>query len=261
MELLLLVLVGAIAGMLAGLFGIGGGAIIVPVLVFVFEHEGAAGGALMQSAIGTSLATIAVTAVSSIRAHHARRAIQWPIFWRLTPGILIGALLGASIAHQLPSRTLKIMFGIFLLVLAARMALPAVATAARPLPRSLWMWFAGILVGTASSLFGIGGAALSVPFLVRCGLSPVQAVATAAALSLPLALAGTAGYIVTGLQATNLPPYSFGYVVLPAFAGIVVASVLFAPLGARLAHRLRPLALRRTFAAVLVVLGLNMLLR
>lgn len=261
MNILLLALAGAIAGMLAGLLGVGGGAIIVPVLVFVFEHQGVASGVLMQSAIGTSLATIAFTAVSSIRAHHAHRAIRWPIFWRMTPGILIGALLGASIAHLLPSRTLEIMFGLFLLFVAVQMARPTAAKSTGSLPRRRWMWLAGVVIGTASSLFGIGGAAIAVPFLARCGLAPVEAVASASALSLPLALAGTAGYILTGLRATGLPPFSVGYVVLPAFAGIVVASMLLAPLGARLAHRLRPLTLRRTFAVVLVVLGLNMLVR
>ena len=259
MDIVLLVLVGAVAGMLAGLFGIGGGVVIVPVLAFVFEHQGVASGALMQSAIGTSLATIVFTAISSIRAHHARGSIRWPVFWRLTPGILLGAVVGAAIAHILASDTLKIMFGVFLLFVAAQMARAAMRNSDRPLPRAPWLALAGGGIGTLSSLFGIGGGAISVPFLSWCGLPAVQAVATAAAIGLPIALAGTASYIVTGMQATDLPPLSVGYVVLPAFAGIVVASMLFAPLGARLAHRLRPLTLRRSFAVLLALFGVRML--
>lgn len=261
MDILILLLVGAVAGMLAGLFGVGGGAVIVPVLALVFEHQGVAHDVLMQSAIGTSLATIVFTAISAIRAHQARRAIRWPVFRQLTPGVLAGALAGASIAHLLPGETLQTLFGIFLLVLAALTARKALTASGGRLPRRPWMLLAGGAIGALSSLFGIAGAAMSVPFLTWCGLSPVQAVATAAALSLPMALAGTAGYVVTGWQATGLPPFSLGYVALPAFAGIVVASMLLAPLGARLAHRMRPLVLRRAFAVVLAVLGLHMLFR
>ena len=260
MDILLLVLVGAIAGMLAGLFGIGGGVVIVPVLAFVFEHQGVATGALMQSAIGTSLATIVFTAISSIRAHHARGSIRWSVFRQLTPGILVGALAGGAIAHLLPSATLKTMFGVFLLFVAAQMAREMVASSTRQLPTRPWMVFAGAGIGALSSLFGIGGGAISVPFLTWRGLPPVQAVATAAAIGLPIASAGTLTYIVTGMQARDLPPLSLGYVVLPAFAGIVVASILFAPLGARLAHRLRPIVLRRLFAVLLAIFGLRMLL-
>jgi len=261
MDVLLLVLVGAVAGMLAGLFGIGGGVVIVPVLAFVFEHQGVAGDALMHCAIGTSLATIAFTAMSSVRAHHARGSIRWPVFRQLAPGIVVGAAGGAGVAHGLASETLEVLFGLFLLFVAFQMMIPPPAAAGqRQPPATAWMLLAGLGIGALSSLFGIGGGAISVPFLTWCGLPPVQAVATAAAIGLPIALAGTAGYIVTGLQAPALPPWSLGYVVFPAFAGIVAASMLFAPLGARLAHRLKPLVLRRAFGALLALFGIRMLL-
>lgn len=259
MEILVLVLVGAVAGMLAGLLGIGGGAIIVPVLAVVFERQGVASGAVMQSAIGTSLATIVFTALSSIRAHQKRGSINWSVFWQLTPGIVVGALIGASIAHWLPSKVLRLLFGIFLLVIAVQMAWSAMPKTGRPLPPRSWMAVAGTTIGTLSSLFGIGGASISVPFLTWCRLRPVDVVGTAAAMGLPIALAGTAGYIIAGMKAPNLAPLSLGYVVLPAFGGIVAASTVFAPLGARLAHRLPPTTLRRLFAVLLVVFGLRLL--
>lgn len=259
MEILVLVVVGAVAGMLSGLLGIGGGAIIVPVLAVVFERQGVGGGVLMQSAIGTSLATIVFTAISSVRAHQKRGSIRWPVFWQLTPGVVVGALVGASVAHLLPGKVLKVVFGVFLLIIAVQMAWPRMPEANRGLPRRPWMVIAGGVIGGLSSLLGIGGASLSVPFLTWCSMRPVDVVGTAAAIGLPIALAGTLGYIVSGLQVTDLPPLSFGYIVLPAFGGIVVASTLFAPLGARLAHRLRPVTLRRLFAALLVIFGARML--
>ena len=260
MDILALILVGAVAGTLAGLLGIGGGAIIVPVLAVVFEHRGVSSSALMQSAIGTSLATIVFTAISSIRAHQKRGSIRWAVVWNLTPGIAAGALVGASIAHVLPGKLLKVLFGVFLLVIAVQIAWPTMPKTNRPMPSRPWMVLAGGVIGVVSSLFGIGGASISVPFLMWCGLEPVAVVGTAVAMGLPIALAGTVGYVVTGMNAVDLPPLSVGYVVLPAFGGIVVASVLFAPLGARLAHKLRPVTLRRLFAALLVIFGTRLLL-
>lgn len=260
MDIVALIVIGAVAGMLAGLLGIGGGAIIVPVLAVVFERQGVASGAVMQSAIGTSLATIVFTSLSSTRAHQKRGSIRWPVFWQLTPGIVIGALIGASIAKWLPSKVLKMLFGGFLLAIAVQMAWSAMPKPTRPLPTRPWMALAGAVIGTLSSLFGIGGASMSVPYLTWCRLRPVDTVGTSAAIGLPIAIAGTAGYVVGGWSAPNLAPLSLGYVVLPAFAGIVAASTLFAPLGARLAHRLPPTTLRRLFAVLLVVFGLRLLL-
>jgi uncharacterized membrane protein YfcA len=259
MDTLVLIVVGAVAGTLSGLLGIGGGAIIVPVLALLFEHQGMSDGVLMQAAIGTSLATIFFTSVSSVRAHHARRSIRWPVFWQLTPGIVVGTLIGAAVAHWLPGNVLKILFGAFLLLIAAQMARGQTLNSHRPLPRPRSMALAGGVIGALSALFGIGGGSLSVPFLTWCSLKPVEAIATSAAMGVPIALGGTIGYVVTGLYASGLPPWSVGYVVLPPFAGVVVASVLFAPLGARLAHRLPQLTLQRVFAALLVVLGLRLL--
>ena len=259
MEILILLLVGAAAGVMAGLLGVGGGVIIVPALVFLFERQGVHPDVVVQAAIGTSLATIVFTAMSSIRAHQRRGAIRWPIFWQLTPGVLAGALFGAAIAHVLPGKTLKVLFGVFLLLVAFELARGGATAGHRQLPGRPMMLVAGAVIGSLSSLFGVGGGSISVPFLTWCSVPVVQAVATASAIGLPIAIAGTIGYILTGLQAEGLPPASIGYVMLLPLVVIAIASVLLAPLGAWIAHRLPQVILRRVFAVFLTLVGLRLL--
>lgn len=251
---------GALAGTMAGLLGIGGGALIVPVLVIVFEAHNVDRSILMQAALGTSLATIVFTALSSVLAHHRRSAVKWAIVRRIAPGIVIGGLLGAAIADVLPSRTLQIMFVIFMFAIAVQFGFGILAaTASRALPGPVGMSLAGAAIGAASALFGVGGGSMSVPFMTWCSVAVRQAIATSAAIGLPIAVSSTAGYIVAGWNDPRLPPWSVGYVVLPAFIGIVVASALAAPFGARLAHRLPETALRRIFALFVAILGARML--
>lgn len=260
METLSLLLMGALAGTMAGLLGIGGGALIVPVLVIVFEMQGMDRSIIMQVALGTSLATIFFTAVSSVLAHHRRSAVQWTIVWRITPGIVIGGLLGAAIADALPSRTLQIIFVVFMAVIAVQFGFGIMAaTASRTLPGPAGMSLAGTVIGAASSLFGVGGGSMSVPFMTWCSVPVRQAIATSAAIGMPIALASTTGYVVAGFGDPRLPPWSVGYVALPAFLGVVVASMLAAPFGARLAHQLSETVLRRIFAVFVTILGLRML--
>lgn len=261
MEILMLVVMGGLAGMMAGLLGIGGGALIVPVLVIVFEAQGVNSGIIMQAALGTSLATIVFTAISSIIAHQRRGAVNWTIFRQIAPGIVIGTLGGSFLADMLATQTLKIMFIVFMFGVAAQMARGTMATSAHAarLPGMVGMNATGGVIGIASALFGIGGGSLSVPFMTWCGVPAKQAIATAAAIGLPIAVSGAVGYLVAGLNEPGLPPGSIGYIVLPAFAGIVVASTLAAPFGARLAHRLSDATLRRIFALFVALLGLRML--
>lgn len=259
MELLVLLSMGALAGFLAGLFGIGGGLVIVPVLALVFAGQGVDDSVVMHLAIGTSLATIVTTALSSIRAHHRRGAVDWPVFVRITPGILLGGLLGSGLAAALPGGALRVVFAVFMLLVAVRMGLDIAPTPHRQLPGRLGMGIAGILIGTVSTLMGIGGGSLSVPFLTWCNVAVRRAVATSAAIGLPIALTGTLAYLVTGWDKAALPPLSLGYINLPAYVGIVVASTLCAPLGARLAHCLPERLLKRLFAGFLAILGLRLL--
>ena len=261
MEILTLALIGALAGVMAGLLGIGGGMLIVPVLALLLERQGISQDVLLQSAIGTSLATIMFTSLSSMLAHHRRGAVQWPVFRRLTPGIVVGGFMGAAVADYLPGRVLHYVVAISVLVVSTQFAFaPRAAPAHRPLPGGAALSTAGGVIGALSTLIGIGGGSLTVPYLTWCSVPVKQAIATAAAVGFPIAVAGTMGYVIGGLNETGLPPYSLGYVMLPAFAGIVAASVLAAPLGARLAHRLSDVTLRRIFAVFLAVLGTRMLL-
>lgn len=260
MDILILLSMGALAGTLAGLLGIGGGIIIVPVLALVFAGQGVDATVIMHLSIGTSLATIVTTSLSSIRAHHRRGAVDWPAFLRLTPGIILGGVLGSSLAAVLPSETLRIAFALFMLLVATQMVFGAATSPHRQLPGTLGMGITGTLIGTVSTLMGIGGGSLSVPFLTWCNMTVRRAVATSAAIGLPIAVTGTLAYMFTGWGKAVLPPLSLGYINLPAYVGIVVASTLFAPLGARLAHSIPEHLLKRFFAAFLAILGLKLLL-
>lgn len=257
-DLLAFLLLGAFAGVLAGLLGVGGGLVIVPVLAFIFADRGFDG--VMHLAVGTSLATIVFTSLSSVRAHQRRGAVRWDVFARLTPGIVLGALVGAGIADLMPGERLRLVFGVFELLVAVQMALSAKPGPHRQLPGPAGMGIAGGVIGAVSAVVGIGGGTLTVPFLAWCNVPMRQAVATSAACGLPIAVAGAAGFVWTGWGEANLPEYTLGYLYLPALAGIVIASVLSAPLGARLAHTVPAASLKRFFALFLAILGLRMLL-
>ncbi len=254
---------GTFAGIMAGLLGVGGGLVIVPVLVMLWQTDGLGGSQMVQLAIGTSLAVIVFTSLSSVRAHHQRGSVLWPVFWRLTPGILLGAGLGAMLASALPQAALKTVFGIFELLVAAQMLLSlrpsAGASVEKGLPGSLGMGLAGSVIGTVSALVGIGGGILTVPFLDACKVRMQQAVGTSAACGLPIAVSGALSYILLGWGNTQLPANSAGFVYGPALVGIAITSMLFAPLGAALAHRLPTSVLKKIFAGFLALLGIWML--
>ena len=259
-EWLIYLALGAFAGTLAGLLGVGGGLIIVPVLAWSFARHGIDHGVIMHLAVGTSLTTIVFTSLSSVRAHHRHGAVRWQAFRQLVPGIVVGAWLGAAVADLLPTSAMRVVFGVFELVVAVQMGFALLPEGHRELPARLGMALAGTVIGGVSAVIGIGGGTLTVPFLVWCNVSMREAVATSAATGLPIAVAGAVGFVVTGWSAAALPPNAVGYLYLPALAGIVATSILFAPLGARLAHTLPTRALKRFFALLLALLGLRMLL-
>ncbi|WP_455218442.1 sulfite exporter TauE/SafE family protein [Kaarinaea lacus] len=252
-------LLGAFAGIVAGLLGVGGGLIIVPVLIAIWQSSGFESSYQMQLAIGTSLATIVLTSISSVRAHHGRGSVRWDIFWSLTPGIVIGTWMGAYIATRLPGDVLRNIFGIFELLIAAQMAFSVRPEAQRTLPGIAGMSTAGTVIGSVSAVIGIGGVTITVPFLTWCNVVIHRAVGTSAACGLPIALGGVLGYLLLGWNNPELPEWSAGFIYLPALIGIVVTSILFAPLGARLAHSLSVPVLRRVFAGFLALLGVWML--
>lgn len=258
--LLIYCCIGVIAGLLAGLLGIGGGLVIVPMLVYVLGSQGVAPEILMHMALATSMASIMFTSVSSFMAHHRRGAVQWLVVRRIVIGILCGSFLGSCIAASMSTEFLKIFFGVFLYIVASQMLLNKKPQPSRELPKTAGMFAAGNIIGTFSSLVGIGGGTLSVPFMAWCNIPLHKAIGTSSAIGLPIAVAGTIGYVVNGIGINNLPPLSVGYVNLPALCGISVVSVLFAPLGVKLAHSLPVIRLKKVFAVLLFVVGTKMLL-
>jgi uncharacterized membrane protein YfcA len=250
---------GAFAGTVAGLLGVGGGLVIVPTLVFLLGLQGIEPMHIVHIAVGTSLATIVITSISSSWAHHRHGAVLWPVFARLSPGIVIGALLGAVIADYMSATILQRVFGVFELLVALQMVTGVRPYAQRGVPGTAGMLGAGGVIGAISSVVGIGGGTMTVPFLVWCNVSMREAVATSAACGLPIAIAGATGFILMGWNETGLPAGASGYIFWPAFFGIVFMSSLFAPLGARLAHRLPVASLKKLFALLLCVLGISML--
>ncbi|MDD3609306.1 MAG: sulfite exporter TauE/SafE family protein [Halothiobacillaceae bacterium] len=260
MEFLYYALLGAFAGTAAGLLGIGGGLIMVPVLVFLFAQQGIGGEHLVHVAIGTSLAAIVFSSISSVWSHHRHGAVQWPLFLRMTPGVVIGAIAGSMVAHYLPGGALKIVFGIIEILIALQMGFGRNPSPNRTLPGPAGLTAVSGGIGAIASIMGMGGGAMSTPFFIWCNVQAKNAIATSAAIGLPSAIAGSLGYVFTGWAIPDLPSPSLGYVYLPALAGMVVFSMLFAPLGAKLAHRLPTVILKRIFAVFLMALGLKMLL-
>jgi uncharacterized protein len=250
---------GSVVGILAGLLGVGGGLIIVPMVVFTLTWQGVSSQHLMHLALGTSLASIIFTSVSSFWAHHKRGAVHWEVVRRIVLGILVGTFLGSCLASRLSTNLLKGVFVVFLYYMAFQMLTNTKPKPTRGLPGSLGMFGVGNGIGAVSSLVGIGGGSLSVPFMVWCNVTVHDAIGTSAAIGFPIAIAGTVGFIVNGLNVSGLPAYSLGYVYLPALAGIVAASVFTAPLGVRLAHSLPVDKLKRVFALLLFIMGTKML--
>ncbi len=256
--LLIYLAIGLAAGFVAGLLGVGGGLILVPVLSWVYAHEGFPAAYNIHMALGTSLGSIVLTSLSSLRAHHGHGAVRWEAVRRITPGIVLGTLAGALAAAWLPDFGLRLFFTLFLFYAATQMLLGFRPQAHRQLPGWAGMTAAGGVIGLVSSWVGIGGGTLSVPFLNWCNVRFQEAIGTSAAIGLPIALSGAAGYALSGRYAAGLPEWSLGFIYLPALAAIASMSVLAAPWGARLTHRLPVARLRRIFAGLLYVLGLRM---
>lgn len=259
MEWLFYLGTGAFAGVLAGLLGVGGGVVIVPLLVFTFTAQHLPEAYILHLALGTSLASIIFTSISSLRAHHRRGAVNWPVVKGISPGILVGTFLGSWVAAQLSTGFLKGFFVVFLYYVATQLLLDIRPKPHRQMPGAGGMFGVGNVIGGVSSLVGIGGGSLSVPFLIWCNLPMHHAVGTSAAIGFPIALAGAAGYLVNGLPAAGLPPGAVGFIYLPALVGIALASICTAPLGVRLAHSLPVPRLKKVFAVFVLIMGTRLL--
>lgn len=257
-----LAVLGIGTGFLAGLLGIGGGMIMVPFLTIILSNRSVDASLAVKMAIATSMCTIIFTSISSVRAHHKRGAVRWDLVRGLAPGIVIGSLIGSlGVFALLKGAYLAIFFAAFVGFSATQMFLDKKPKPTRQVPGTPGLLGAGGVIGFISGLVGAGGGFISVPFMTWCNVVMHNAVATSAALGLPIALANVAGYIVSGQSATGLPPASFGYIWLPALIVIASCSVFTAPLGAKAAHSLPVKKLKRIFASVLYLLAAYMLWR
>ena len=251
---------GAVVGFFAGLFGIGGGLVMVPVLSFLFSAQDFPSDRIMHLALGTSMAAIIFTSLSSLRVHHINGAVNWNIVKLFTPGIIFGTFCGVALVNSLSGMCLSIFIILFIYYAATKMWVNSATSPSRNLPGKAGMFAAGWIIGGMSSLVAIGGGILTVPFLSACNVRLQHAIGTAAAIGFPIAIVGTASYIVVGIvQSQELPEYSLGYIYLPALVGIVIFSVVSASIGAKVVHITQTATIRRVFVILLYVLGTKML--
>ena len=253
------ILLGAASGLLAGLFGIGGGLIIVPVLAILFSAQGFSAELVMIMSVATSLATIIFTSIASVLAHHNLNTGLWNNVLNLGPGIMVGAAVGALIANHISGSLLRVIFILYLLGVGVQMALQLKPKPGQLQPSKRLDLVAASLIGLFSSLLGIGGGTLIVPYLVHYQSPMRNAVAIASACGLPIAVVGTLGYALLGKDAAQLPDWSLGYIFLPSFLGIVLTSIFTAPIGAKLAHKLPAEKLKRFFSLLLFVMAAKLL--
>jgi uncharacterized protein len=254
---------GAIAGVSAGLFGIGGGLIIVPVLAWLLIQQNFNAEQAMITAVATSLASIITTSISSVLAHHKRGYILWERLRYLSIGVILGAIVGALIAEKISGEHLRLIFALFLFYVALQIGLQISNTetdnSENLADAGFTDYLAGLGIGLASAILGVGGGTLTVPYLLKRKVPMKNAVALASACGFPIALTGTTSYILLGIKQPNLPEWSLGYIYLPAFFAISLSSFFTAPVGAKLAHILPAQQLKRYFSLVLLLLAIKML--
>lgn len=257
--IMMLAALGSVAGFMAGLLGVGGGIILVPGLFYAFTFLGFESDYLMHVAVGTSLAIIVPTGFSSARAHWKRGAVDVDLVKQIGIGIVIGVVLGTVLADILPGEKLKIIFATALLFFAAMLLIdPKRFTIWQHVPTQPWPGFAGSVIGTVSTLIGIGGATLSVPFMSMCKVPIHRAIGTASALGLVISVPAAIGFALIGIVEEGRPPFSIGFVNILAWGMVIPMSVMVAPLGAWSAHKLPVDTLRKGFAVFMVVVSVRM---
>lgn len=257
---LFFLLLGALAGLSAGLLGVGGGVVMVPSLILGFTSQGFSPEVLTHMAVATSLAAMVVTAGSSAAAHHKFGNIDWRWFIWLAVGVLIGTIAGVAGSLQLRGVWIQVAFGVFLLFVGVRVFV-AKAPKSSPTPGNSLVVAFGAFIGAVSMVFGIGGGSMTVPLLLRFGLKPKKAMGTSAALGFPIALLGGVLYALSGGGGELTPDYTVGYVYLPAFLGLVVLGIPFAKLGASAAQKISGRRLKQVFGIYAVLVGVSLIVR
>lgn len=257
--LLAFVLLGSFAGFMAGLLGVGGGGIMVPLLTTIFLAQGLDVSNVVHLALGTSMATIVTTSFSSMRTHHANGAVIWPVVQRMTPGVIIGTFLATFLAAHIQSLYLAIFFMVFMGYVSIQMFLNKKPKPSQQQASTAELFGVGTGIGAVSALVSIGGGSLTVPYLSWRNIDIKKAIGTSAAMGLPISIAGTAGYLLNGDAGTASVPHTLGFVYWPAVLLMSAASFFTAPVGARLAHRLPVASLKKLFGVLLMLLSLKML--
>ena len=249
---------GAFVGLLSGLLGIGGGMTLVPILAALFGAQSLGPGHEVHLALGTAMASAVVTVGASVRAHHLRGAVDWRIAMQLAPGLVLGSMLSSAASGMIAQRDLALAFALIVYGGATQMLLGRRPGAAVALPGRAATMVVGLAIGIICGLVSAGGAFLTVPWMLYCGVPMLTAIGTGAAIAVPVVFVGTIGYVVSGWHAQGLPPFAVGFVYLPALLALVLASTPMTSAGAHLAHRLPVMALKRIFAVLLYVLATRM---
>ncbi|MES2831807.1 MAG: sulfite exporter TauE/SafE family protein [Pseudomonadota bacterium] len=250
---------GAIVGVFAGLLGIGGGMTLVPILATMFAMQKFAPDHIVHMALATSMASIIFTSGASVREHWRLGGVDIQIVKRLAPGMVLGSLLATIASAWIPQKVLALCFAGIVYAGATQIILNRKPAPGRTMPSAGPVFIIGTVIGVVCGLVSAGGAFLTIPFMLWCGVPMRTTIGTAAAIGIPIAVVGTAGYIISGSNVVGMPPYSVGFILLPALICLVCGSVLTAPFGARLAHRLPVLTIKRIFALLLYALATKML--
>ncbi|GLS91417.1 UPF0721 transmembrane protein [Psychromonas marina] len=254
-----LLLLGSFVGVVAGLLGVGGGGIMVPVLTTLFVSQGVPTEQVVHLALGTSMAAIIFTSFSSMKSHHARGSVAWDIVKGITAGVIIGTFFATFIASQINSLYLALFFSCFMAFVSVQMFISKKPQANKQISGKKEVFFVGSGIGAVSALVSIGGGSLTVPYLVSRNIDIKKAVGTSAAIGLPISIAGSVGYLVNGWSSSSVDNYTLGFIYLPAVFLIAVSSYLTAPYGAKLAHRLPVQTLKKIFSLLLITLSIKML--
>jgi len=250
---------GAFAGFLAGMFGVGGGLAVVPILYMIFSAQHFPAEHLMHLSLGTSMACIVFTSIASSRAHHRLGNIEWSLVRNMVPGLLIGTLGGSFAASQIPTRPLAFTFTVVVLYASIQMMLDFRPAPTRTIPSKAAQFGVSLAIGGVAAITAASGGFLAIPYMVWHNVSMKHAIGTSAAIGLPVAVAGAIGYLATGIGASGMPPFSLGYVNLPALIGVVACTMFFAPIGARLASRMPMGQMKRVYGAYLLIIAAKML--
>lgn len=261
MVFLIYIVLGVFAGLLSGIFGIGGGLIIVPTLLFCFKVLHFPPEYSMHMAIGTSLSIILVTVSNSVYGHHLNKNVDWKIIKKIFGSIIVGAFLGSFASNQLAADTLELIFSIYVVLVSIKMFLDIKVERPLKVTSNFLYSLVGLIIGFKSTILGIGGGTISIPFLTWRGHSMKTAVGVSAALGIPIAISGVVSYIYNGYANPALPQYSLGYIYLPALVGVVITSSFFARIGAKLSHKLPQAKMKKGFAIFLMLVALKMFIQ